>query len=239
MTEDVTKIKEIVEKIKSRGYWEVTIRPLKFNKERLGALNDCVELVLESKVRLRGWDYPHVSRKYGIRSGKDWVENLTDWDSYNECWRMYQSGQFFHLFGCREDWWGSVRIFWSQKPHTEPGYALSIMSTLYTFTEIYEFAARLAKKGLFDDLLKMTVVLHGMKGRRLVTLDVRRSLNDNHICDIEEIPLSRTIAMSEIIGKSNEFAVDDTFRVFERFNWLGVPKKVLQEEQDKFLKGIV
>ena len=239
MTEDRPKVEEIVKKIKSRGYWEVTIRPLKFDEGRLETLNDCAKFVQENKVRLRGWDYPHVSRKYGIKSGKDWVENLTDWDGYKEFWRMYQSAQFSHLFGCREDWWGQVKIFWSQKSYTEPGYALSIMSTLYTFTEIYEFATRLARKGLFDDFVKVSVALHGMKGRRLVTLGIRRSLDDNYICDIEEIPLSRVVAISEIIGKSNEFAVDDTFRIFERFNWFGAPKKVLQEEQDNFLKGII
>ena len=98
MTEDTPKLSEIVAKIKSRGYWEVVIRPLKFEKERLESLKDCANLVLENKVRLRGWDYPHVSSKYGVQSGDNWVENVTDWSSYEEFWRMYQSGQFLHLF---------------------------------------------------------------------------------------------------------------------------------------------
>lgn len=190
-----------------------------------------------NKVRFRGWDYPHVSNKYGIKSGTDWIENLTDWSGYKEYWRMYRSGQFFHLFGCREDWWGEVRIFWSQQSYTKPGYGLSIMSTLYTLTEIYEFAARLAKKGIFNDFLKVSITLSGTKNRRLVTLEINRSLNDNYICNIENIPLSRTISQEEIIGKGNAFAIDDTLNIFERFNWFNAPRKVLEEEQDKFMKG--
>jgi hypothetical protein len=61
--------------------------------------------------------------------------------------------------------------------------------------------------------------------------------NDNYICAIESIPLSRTASVEEIIGKNNEFALDDTVSVFERFNWFNVPRKAFNEEQDKFLKG--
>jgi len=78
-----------------------------------------------------------------------------------------------------------------------------------------------------------------MKDRRIVTLEIRRSLNSNYICNIEKIPLTRTLAINELIEKRNEYAVDDTIRVFERFNWFNPPKKVLTEEQDKFLKGLI
>lgn len=237
MTETVPTAKEIVEKIKSRGFWEITIRPLKFDRNRIKSLGDCKLLVEENKVRLRGWDYPHINSKYGIRSGIDWVENLTDWSICMEYWRMYQSGQFVHLFGCTEDW-GEVRIYWSQKSYTSPGYALSIMSTLYTFTEIYEFAVRLAKRGVFDSFLNVSTTLHGMKDRRLVTLDVTRFLNDNYVCSAEKISLCREITVEEVIGQGNEFAVDDTLKVFEHFNWFKAPKRVFKEEQDKYLKGL-
>jgi hypothetical protein len=237
MTEAIPTVKETIDQIKSRGFWEVIIRPLKFDKDHIKSLSECIELILGNKVRLRGWDYPHISNKYGIKSGTDWIENLTDWSDHKEYWRMYRSGQFFHLFGCREDWWGEVRIFWSQQSYTTPGYGLSIMSTLYTLTEIYEFAARLAKRGIFDDFLKVSITLNGTKNRRLVTLEINRSLNDNYICNIENISLSRTISPEEIIGKGNVFAIDDTLNIFERFNWFNAPRKVLEEEQDKFIKG--
>jgi hypothetical protein len=236
MSEEMPEVEQILEKIKSRGYWQVIIRPLKYEEERLGTLSNCAELVQHCRVRLRGWDYPHVSR-HGITSGTDYVESLTDWERYKELWRMYLSGQFFHLFGLREDWWGPVRIFWSERRETIPGYGLSILSTLYTITEIYEFAARLVQRDVFGDALNLSIMLNKMKDRRLVTLKIERSLSDSYICHVNSIPLERTMTVEEILGKSNEYAVDDTFRIFEIFNWFRVPKEMLREEQKRFLEG--
>lgn len=89
MTEK-TRVSETVSKIKSRGFWEVIIRPLKFDKERIKSLSDCKEIIEESKVQFRGWDYPHISNNYGVRSGFDWTENLTDWSEHIEYWRLYE-----------------------------------------------------------------------------------------------------------------------------------------------------
>jgi len=237
MTETIPTVKETVDKIKSQGFWEVIVRPSKFDKDHIKSLRECVELVQENKVMLRGWDYPHISSKYGIKSGTDWIENLTNWAEHNEYWRMYRSGQFLHLFSLREDWWGEVRIFFSQQSYTTPGYALEIICTLYTLTEIYEFVARLAKRKVFDDFLKVSITLNGTKNRRLVTSDMDRSLNDNYVCAIDSIPISRMANVEEIIGKSNEFALDDTVSVFEHFNWFNVPRKSFKEKQDKFMEG--
>lgn len=187
---------------------------------------------------MRGWDYPHINSKYGVSSGDSWVENVTDWNDHKEFWRMYQSGQFFHVFACWEDWWGPVRIFWSEKKETEPGYGLEFLSTLYSLTEIFEFASRMAKKELSDNMLKISINLHGMKNRRIVTTEINRSLFDSYACKIEKIIYNKEIAVSEIISANNELAVDATCYVFERFSWLDPPKRVLKEEQDKFLKGL-
>ena len=79
MTQDTPDLETTAQEIKSRGYWEVVIRPLKFNEKRLESLKACSDLVLENKVRLRGWDYPHLSSKYDVVSGDSWVENVTNW----------------------------------------------------------------------------------------------------------------------------------------------------------------
>ena len=142
MTE-IPVVSETIAKIKSRGFWEVAIRPLKFDKERIKSLSDCKDIIEESKVQFRGWDYPHISHKYGIVSGTDWVENLTDWSEHIEYWRMYRSAQFYHIFALREDWWENISIFWSEQHVTTPGYGLEFMCTIYSITEIYEFASRI------------------------------------------------------------------------------------------------
>ena len=235
MTKQPLDVTETVNKIKSRGFWEVVIRPLTFKKTRIDSLSKCKEVIEESKVQFRGWDYPHISNRYGVKSGIDWVENLTDWTDNIEYWRMYQSGQFIHFFACREDWWGDVRIFWAPQAHTTKGYGLEIMCTLYSLTEIYEFAARLAKKQIFDDSINLSITLNKMKNRRLVTTEINRSLGLDYISDVETVPLIRTMTVDEVIMKSKEFAIDDTLKVFECFNFFNPPRRVFEEEQDKLL----
>ncbi len=239
MTESAQpKFNETIAKIKSHGFWEIVIRPLKFFENRL-SLGNCKQLIEENQVRFRGWDYPHISSKYGIKSGIDWVENITDWSEHIEYWRMYKSAQFFHIFSLWEDWWGNVKIFWSQQSSTTPGYGLEFLCTLYTFTEIYELGARLAKKKIFDDGLHILITLTGMSGRRLVTTEINRSMLDFYVCNVDKIQLARKATIEEIIGKSKEMAINDTLSVFEHFNFFEPPRKVLEEEQDKLIKHFI
>jgi hypothetical protein len=228
---------QTIQKIKSKGFWEINIHPLTFNENRL-SLSSCKQMVQESQVQFRGWDYPHINSQYGIVSCGDWVEDVTDWYDHVEYWRMFRSAQFFHLLGCLEDWWGDVRIYWSEKKVTAPGYGLEFLVTLYCFTEIYEFAARLAKKNIFDDALKISVRLNGMDGRRLVTTEIQRSMLDFFVCRVNKIELTRISTVEELIGTSKSMAIDDTISVFEHFNFFNPPREVLEAEQDKLIKRI-
>jgi hypothetical protein len=225
-----------VAKIKSRGYWQVIIRPANFNKDRLESLGYCKDLIEQNHVFFRGWDYPHIDSRYGITSGNDWVESSENWTSHIEYWRFYRSAQFFHLFSCIEDW-EQFRIFWSGQPTTTSGYGLEFICTLYTITEIFELAARLAKKKIFDDSLKISITLNGMKNRRLVTSEIERNFFTSYICNSEKIEISKIISFDEIVSKSREIAIDNTINVYEHFNLFKLPRRVLEEEQDRLVKG--
>src|SRR5262245_54137547 len=49
----------LAEKIRSRGYWEVKVRPTVFAAERIKTLGELERGVNTAHVELRGWDYPH------------------------------------------------------------------------------------------------------------------------------------------------------------------------------------
>src|ERR1043166_6582061 len=102
--------KEVEKKIRSRGYWRVVIRPSSFIAER-ARLRDLEQIARDTVVQLRGWDYPHFPRD-GVTRGNDFIEALTDsgWIQHIELWRLYQSGQFVHLFAMREDWLEGVPV---------------------------------------------------------------------------------------------------------------------------------
>ena len=222
---------QVLEKIRSRGYWKVIIRPLRFKKTLIDSLKECITLVEENSVRFRGSDYPMFSKEH-VRSKGDYIESVIDWDAHVEVWRMYQSGQFVHLAGVYEDWWKVEELI-----HKYGGPILSTLSTLYTVTEIYEFASRLAQKNLFENRFTLSIQLNGMKNRILQTLDFRRILFRTYICDIEEITDDRKFSVEEIITKPYDLALDHTIRIFAQFNWMDPPREILKQDQKKFLEG--
>jgi len=239
MTEEELTTESVLKKIKSRGYWEVIIRPTQFKKERI-SLPECTQIVQVCKVRLRGWDYPHISSRHPpYVGGSDYVESLTDWNGYKELWRMYQSGQFVHLFGCREDWLGEQKSIFgpSRYSHIKLCSVLEVIMTLYSVTEIYEFASRLAEKNLFEGNAFLSITLHGMQNRKLTFFEFGRSLFDDYVCHVNDLSQEKTIAVNELLGRGHEIALDHTLQILERFNWLSPPREILKEDQQKFLEG--
>jgi len=225
---------EVLQKIKSHGYWFVVIRPLRFEKERIKSLDECRALVRENAISLRGWNYPHYSEE--IRNGIDYIECATDRQEKKELWRMYQSGQFAHLFACNEDWWRESSWVPEHFKRYDPDTILDFVSTLYRITEIYEFASRLAAKNLFRDGLKLTIELRNMKNRQMITTDPARHLGEGYICTPKALPKTKTISNEEILGKADELALDHVVWVLERFGWYTPSREVLKDIQSGLLE---
>lgn len=223
---------ELLEKIKSRGYWKVIIRPSKFKKDLIESLGKCDQLIRDSVVSLRGWDYPHYPTD-GTTSGLDYIEGVVDWEEFHEIWRFYQSGQFIHFLGLREDWWKDVK---RTQLEVEPRTSFSILGALYSITEIYVFASRLAKLLDLDVPVVISISLVNTKGRRLVTLDPMRFLRGEFIAQINEISKEDIIPPTKLLSDYAELALEHTIWLFERFNWKNPPKDVFKEDQRKFLE---
>jgi hypothetical protein len=84
-------------------HWRVTIRPADYSPELIQTLRSCFDVVEKCKVSLRGWDYPHLSRRPNERGqGENWVASWSTFMGHVEYWRLYQSGQFLSLFAVRE-----------------------------------------------------------------------------------------------------------------------------------------
>mgnify|MGYP000925476912 CR=1 FL=1 len=224
----------IKEKIKSRGYWKVVIRPSSFNQYRISEPGLCKKLIRDNSVRLRGWDYPHYDSEKEPICGLDYVEQFTDWQDHIEAWRFYQSGQFIHYIALWEDW---------QDEYPFGGYALkippleylSIFSTVIHLTEIYEFASRLAANGLFDNSCEIQIFLCNTNNRTLKTFDIRRPLFSEFKTMLSEIPRSISLTSSDLMGRSSELALEHVVWLFQRFNWDDVQADSFKEDQRKFL----
>lgn len=224
---------EILDKIRSRGYWKVVIRPTRYEDDRL-TLDECRQAVVDNVVFFRGWDYPHTNRS-DIVAGETWVQHTTDWSHYVEWWRMTQSGQFVHLFGIQEDWEPEALV--AGYADTDPGDALSVLNALFAITEIFEFASRLATSTVLEDEAYVEISLTGLEGRTLIMLDPGRILSGRYTCAVNELTQNWTLTTEELLGGSRELALDYAGWLFNRFNWQNVPLEVFEGDQEKLIEG--
>lgn len=220
MDSSVAKLKK---KIESTGYYRVVLRPTQFVNGGKMTLHECDRALSESVVSLRGWDYPHLNSK--DKTIKDnCIQYLTKWKHYHEICRFYQSGQFFHMFSFREDYTAGDRERF-----------LSLISTVYTFTEIFEFASRLAARGVFSPLANVQLSLHGLDGRILSDWEYRYFSRD-YICHEPSITFAKQIHAESLIARSAELAREAYVHLFHRFGWLDIGNDFMIEDQKKFLE---
>jgi hypothetical protein len=229
-------------KIKSGAYWRVNIRPTTFEKDRISTLSEVRQIVEACSVRLRGWTYPQITPEE-TTSGIDWIQSGVDWEEFIEYWRFYQSAQFIHYFSVEEDYpevkeraidriTGGMGFGTSREPS---GY-ISIFSTLFRITEIYEFAMRLAQKDIMAPGVYISITLHGIKNYQLFTWDQQRHFPRTFVAAIGEIPLESTMGIEELLAKGHDEAINQTIYLFERFNWVDPSREIMIEEQKKLLE---
>lgn len=236
-------IKELLEKIQSYGYWKVIIRPNKHDENLISTINECKELIENNKLDLRGWDYPHIDSS-GIKVASDnSIHSYCDWPDgpMYEYWRFYQTGQFVHYFSMRED----LRMSDLKKKQFQDEFGnkiekfLSIISTLYSVTEIYKFASQLFLGNEKVEGVEIIIELHGVDNRMLTFWDsFGRYLSRPYICEFPDgvLSVSKIITRDILSDNYEDLALDATIEIFNKFNWTNVSKQVFKEDQKKLLE---
>jgi len=225
---------DLLDKIHSKGYWRVLIRPTQYKKERIPSLDDCIRMMQEATLSLGGWNYPH-SDFNNLRNGQNYIESTTEFLHYNEFWRLYQSGQFINHFSMVEDWQQDVSTIFGNKIKPLDFKGLEINSIIYKLTEIIEFTSRLAIKEVFGDAIEINIELFDTEYRKLFFWNSSRFLSQNHICNNPKISIKRTYSINQIIGNSTEIAMNLALYIFEKFNFNTSPE-VFKNDQKTFLK---
>lgn len=229
-------------------HWRVNFRPESYGAELIPSLAQCERLVEQCQVRLRGWYYPHLSRRDSERArDKNWIAGWSGFRGNVEYWRFYQSGQFLHLFAIYE---ASVQEFHEQLKATTrshlgrrefegfdwdsvPGF-ISITNFIYTVTEIFEFASRLSAKNVYPTKLAISVSLERIKGFVLTT-DFDRAWYNLYQASGDSLGHTWTFSAQELTTSSAEKALQTACWFFERFGWLNPPIETLRQDQEKFL----
>ena len=210
---------EILEKLKSRGYWRILVRPAEFVATRVQSLLGLGEIVRKSALELRGWDFPHITLHTNLDIGLDWVGQEVDWSEHVESWRLYQSGQFA-FYGSILDDWQDQSIWESLKPDWRAGQYLSVFDTIARFTAAYEFASRISLTEAGGEMISIHVTIVGLRGRELRIDHPRRSgFSYPRTAAIPEFPFKVSVPRAQLVAEARELALVNANELFTRFNW--------------------
>lgn len=226
----------LLAKIKTRGHWISTIRPVIYAPERIPTLAALKSALSAAHVKFRGWDYPHMSSRDELRAGQNFIEQGIDWEDHKEAWRFYQSGHFIHYAAVWLDWRDEVRRYTPQTQQ-KPGEWLSFIDALYFMTEVYEFNARLARQLFPSESVAIRVALSNTKGRELVSLDPGRAWYGKNACASEHLEHEVICSAEQLFAAPAQLALEHYVWLVDRFSWHDPSQHVLKAEQERLLKG--
>lgn len=225
----------IANKIRTRGYWRVVIRPTTF-RERVPSFKALRSTVERCSVQVRGWDFPHISDQAEALYGSDWVGQDTDWMGFVEAWRAYTSGQFVDLSGFFDDWADEGGALHRRTAAWRPGQSLGVEEVVNRYTEIFEFAARWALSDAGASELHLAVEAHGLMNRTLVIADPRRL--GFRVPYVSNIPLWKPMPLKlsreTLVSESAPLALRAAKELLMRFGW-EPPTELLTDWQQQLL----
>ncbi|MFO0942323.1 MAG: ATP-binding protein [Pirellulales bacterium] len=226
--------------------WEFNIRGLAFDENRIPSLSKCREIIERSSVAIRGWDFPTLDRTpTDLFTGQNSIAVAIEF-MCREFWQFWTSGQFLFIEGIREE----VDTNWKQKIlSSQPlqnvavppdarvirGH-ITLISNLYRFVELFEFAARLTECGIYDEGLKLSIRLRNAKGYMLTT-DWNRRLRYAYTVSSDNVSITEEYSPEQIVAFSKANALSAYRKTLEQFfGWLGLPDNAFEEDVDEFLR---
>jgi len=217
--------KEFIDSIKSRGYWRINFRPVALATDDALSLNACEDVISQSAVRLRGWDYPHIPGRRGDDTGIErhdkFVQGWVDWMNHREFWRMYTSSQFLHYRALHEDWVERNQLVQNTTQGIPETPVLGVLTNLWLIVEICEFLSRLvSQRGLYQDGVGLSLQFHsGPEARTLWIEDpMRVPFTYDRTTSATVISFERTVTPAEVADPKT-LAAEVARHIFDRFGW--------------------
>lgn len=218
------------EKLDSKfGYWEVTAYPTIYNPNLISNPVEAGNIVKDSIVHLRGWDFPHEDNHGNVNNFLNGRQSFTVSKSWphQEAWRMYKSGLFIWKEYFGEDMLG----------HKDEGQnILYFVSTIYSLTEFMLFFKRLYSEKLKVDTVHLKITLKGCKGRRLASSNMLTLLGD-YVCSEDLIAVERDIQTIDLTASFESIARTLIKEIFMIFNWNDPKESMLEGWQRKLLES--
>lgn len=241
LDQEISKLPEsgILNKIKSRGFWEIRFQPLQLGN--LQKLSDCMEVIEKSQVRLN-WSFPWIPRRNDenerLHPSDSCYEAESEWGARKEFWRMYQSEQFIMYSALTEDWYEEDSFRKNLVDEYPPGKFVTLYTSIvHLITQCISFAERLAGQGLYKNGLKITMTLNKMRCRQL-NLDAsgRYPFIESKITMATQIKLDEEFSIEQLTQDSTSISNKYILKTTEYFRFHPSADGILKE-QIEFLKG--
>jgi hypothetical protein len=228
---------ELTDKIRSRGHWNVVIRPAAFVPDRL-PYEHLDEIIPSVQVRMRGWPVPYAD--FGRRDllrGDDWVGQDVDAEvvSMYEAWRFFMSGQFTHLRAVSADWRAG-----SEATRTPEGLdsVIEVWEILFYLTEVFELASRLALGPAGAESMVITATLEGLEGRGLVVGQARRmEFFEPYRSAVRSLTRELELPREKLVAEGRVAAAEMAREFFLRFGWKPSLDQLLDWQRELTEKG--
>jgi len=217
----------ILETIRTRGYWHVTIRPTVYKQRRFKHTKELKHLIERAGVALGGWGFPRIDIHNQWDRNADYVGQSIRLPEEIETWRFHKSGQFVSIRGIKYDWRDASRQ-WPKDEKWKSGQCLSIGDVLFTVFGFIELAARLSEHLSNNDHSPLFIRIRnsGPFGRLLVLepgIAMEQPLTalmwDEFRLDEDDIVLERTCQPAELMSNSAEIATQFAARLFGKFGF--------------------
>ncbi|MDO8587498.1 MAG: hypothetical protein Q7T82_10715 [Armatimonadota bacterium] len=237
--DEITSFDDALAAVRKVPHWRVVISPEAFKKDRIPSLHRCRELVESCRVK----SYPRIYESGKDDQGDDWAGHYwaSSFGGYSgdiECWRLYRSGQFVQRCSLPQYEDATVRraikdIGVPQGPN--PIGLVSWLKSLYAATQVFEFAARLAGKVVFDDAASVTIQMIGVKNHML--WDPKFTMEEFHIAPKDDLEYKLTQRTEDVGAKSADLALDAAVHLFGVFGW-HISSVELAPKQHEFLHNL-
>ena len=212
------------------------IRPAEYLEDIIPSPQKCGAILKECTVSFRGLNYPWFNFMQNRQYGENYVEQFNEWGEHSEAWRFYQSAQFVQCRAIWEDWL-DPHVKYTDVRYVKPGECLSVVGTIYFLTEVYEFAARLAAKGVLGNACEILVGLRNSKDRVLTSLNPLGYFSGGYKLFKECVePRHGIISSANLMANASEQALEHVVWLFARFGLDDIKPDIYRDEQRKLIE---
>jgi hypothetical protein len=222
MTTYAEREQQLLNKIRTRGYFEVEVRPSRFDSNRMETPMKLVDVVRRAQVSLAGWEFPYFSKNPQNSESQlepDWLGHALQFEHHLEVWRLFRSAQFFGVFAVPYEW-RDESGWWPPDKDWAPNAVLGAGPVVDVCTWVFEFAARLANLLPGDDALFIGIAFGRTAGRHLNVGRPNRSPIWAEVrATADKIPVSTSVDRAQLLADPFALAVNAAKQVFELFQW--------------------